>query len=90
LLINRDFPVMVVTTLACLPIFWSGGVISRAEGWVLLGLYGLFLAEQIMHTAAFTGLDQFRFVVLAAVVPLVLVFVVWNAMDWRQGRLRSN
>ena len=90
LLINRDFPVMVVTTLACLPIFWSGGVISRAEGWVLLGLYGLFLAEQILHTAAFSGLDQFRFVVVAAVVPLVLVFVVWNALDWRQGRLRSN
>ncbi len=90
LLITRDFPIMVATTLACLPIFWSGGVISRTEGWVLLGLYGLFLAEQIMHTTAFSGLDQFRFVVLAAVVPLVMVFVVWNALEWRQARLRSH
>ena len=90
LLINRDFPIMVATTLACLPIFWSGGVISRTEGWVLLGLYGLFLAEQVMHTTAFSGLDQFRFVVLAAVVPLVMVFVVWNSLEWRQARLRSD
>jgi cation:H+ antiporter len=90
LLITRDFPIMVATTLACLPIFWSGGVISRAEGWVLLGLYGLFLVEQVMHTTAYSGLDQFRFVVLAAVVPLVLVFVVWNALEWRQARLRSH
>ena len=84
LVVNRDFPIMVLTTLACLPIFWSGGMISRQEGWVLLGLYSLYLAEQILHTTAFSGLDQFRFVVLAAVVPLVLVFVVWNALAWRQ------
>lgn len=84
LLINRDLPIMVATTLACLPIFWSGGQISRQEGWVLLGLYGLYLAEQILHTTAASGLDQFRFVVLAAVVPLVFVFVVWNALAWRQ------
>ena len=65
-------------------------MISRTEGWVLLGLYGLFLAEQVMHTTAFSGLDQFRFVVLAAVVPLVMVFVVWNSLEWRQARLRSD
>ena len=90
LMVNRDLPIMVATTLACLPIFWSGGVISRTEGWVLLGLYALFLAEQIMHSTAYSGLDQFRFVVLVAVVPLVLVFVVWNALAWRQHRLRSH
>lgn len=82
--VNRDFPIMVATTLACLPIFWSGGEISRQEGWVLLGLYGLYLAEQVLHTTAASGLDQFRIVVLVAVIPLVFVFVVWNAMAWRQ------
>jgi cation:H+ antiporter len=89
LLITRDFPIMVATTLACLPIFWSGGVISRQEGWVLLGLYVLYLAEQVLHSTASSGLDQFRVVVLAAVVPLVLVFVAWNALEWRQRRLKQ-
>ena len=89
LLISRDFPIMVATTLACLPIFWSGGVISRQEGWVLLALYVLYLAEQVLHSTASTSLDQFRFLVLAAVVPLVLVFVVWNALEWRQRRLKQ-
>ena len=86
LLINRDLPIMVATTLACLPIFWSGGEISRQEGWVLLGLYGLYVAEQILHTTAASNLDQFRLVVLAAVIPLVFVFVVWNAMAWGQQK----
>jgi cation:H+ antiporter len=86
MVIYRDFPIMVATTLACLPIFWSGGVITRLEGWILLGLYGLYLVEQILHTTASSALDQFRFVVLAAVVPLVLVFVVWSALSWRQRR----
>jgi cation:H+ antiporter len=90
LLINRDFPIMVATTLACLPIFWSGGVISRQEGWVLLGMYVIYLAEQVLHSTASTGLDQFRLVVLAAVVPLVLVFVAWNALEWRQRRLKPH
>ena len=46
-LINRDFPLMVAATLACLPIFWSGGVINRLEGAVLVVLYALYLVEQV-------------------------------------------
>ena len=37
-MINRDLPAMVLTTLACLPIFWTGGVITRLEGGILVGL----------------------------------------------------
>ena len=84
LIISRDFPIMVATTLACLPIFWSGGVITRREGWLLLALYGLYLVEQILHSTAAPGLEQFRLFVLVAVVPLVLVFVSWGALRWRQ------
>ena len=61
-LLSRDFPVMVLTTLACLPIFWSGGVINRLEGWLLLAAYGLYLTEQIMSSTAAPGIDEFRLV----------------------------
>jgi cation:H+ antiporter len=86
LMINRDIPIMVATTLACLPIFWSGGEISRQEGWLLLILYGLFLAEEILHTMAASTLDEFRLIALAGVLPVALVFVVWNALSWRQQK----
>ena len=29
LLITKDIPIMVITTLACMPIFWTKGIISR-------------------------------------------------------------
>jgi Ca2+/Na+ antiporter len=40
-----DTPVMLVATLALLPIMRSGGRISRGEGALLLGGYGAYLAH---------------------------------------------
>jgi cation:H+ antiporter len=37
--IRFDIPVMIVVAIACLPIFFTGGVISRKEGALLLGYY---------------------------------------------------
>ena len=85
-MLSRDFPVMVLTTLACLPIFWTGGVIKRLEGWLLLGAYGLYLVEQILSSTAAPGADQFRLFVLVAVLPLVLVFLIWTSLRWMQQR----
>ena len=48
LLITKDIPIMVITTLACMPIFWTKGIISRGEGGVLLGLYMLYIADKII------------------------------------------
>ena len=84
LIVARDFPIMVLTTLACVPIFWSGGVITRLEGGVLLGLYGLYLVEQLVLNKAPAAVDEFRLVVLVAVLPAVLVFVTWSTLAWRR------
>jgi len=85
-MIARDFPIMVATTLACLPIFWSGGVISRLEGWILVGLYGLYLAEQVLTSTVSSALDEFRLLALVALVPLALVVITWQALAWRRQR----
>jgi cation:H+ antiporter len=42
-----DIPVMVIVSLACLPIFWVGREISRGEGASLLVYYGAYLAWQV-------------------------------------------
>lgn len=86
-MVNRDLPIMVATTLACLPIFWTNGVINRLEGWLLLGLYGLYLAEQVLvATSGGEVIDNYRFVVLVAVLPLLMVFLVWQVLRWKQQR----
>jgi cation:H+ antiporter len=84
--ISRDLPVMVLTTLALLPILWTRGVVSRLEGGILVGLYVLYLAEQVLSETLTTAQDEFRFVVLVVVLPLVLVFFVWQMLRWRLQR----
>ena len=84
--ISRDLPLMVLTTLALLPILWTRGVVTRLEGGILVGLYGLYLAEQVLSETLTTAQDEFRFVVLVVVLPLVLVFFVWQMLRWRMQR----
>ena len=84
--ISRDLPVMVLTTLALLPILWTRGVVTRLEGGILVGLYVLYMAEQVLSETLTTAQDEFRFVVLVVVVPLVLVFLVWQMLRWRLQR----
>lgn len=86
-LISRDFPLMVAATLACLPIFWSGGVINRWEGAVLVVLYALYLVEQVLsNTMPLGDEDPFRLVVLVVVLPAVLVFIAWSTLSWQRSR----
>ena len=84
--ISRDLPVMVLTTLALLPILWTRGVVTRLEGGILVGLYVLYMAEQVLSETLTTAQDEFRFVVLVVVLPLVLVFLVWQMLRWRRDR----
>jgi cation:H+ antiporter len=86
-MIHRDFPIMVATTVACLPIFFTGGVITRLEGGILIGLYGLYLIEQILPFT-FPGLDgPIERFTLMALIPALVVLLAWKSMKhWRQTR----
>jgi cation:H+ antiporter len=85
-MIARDFPIMVLTTLACLPIFWTDGVITRLEGGILVALYGLYLGEQLLLNQAPNVVDEYRLVVLVLGVPLLFAFLIWSVLRWRQQR----
>jgi cation:H+ antiporter len=89
LLVARDLPVMLLTTLACLPIFWTRGVITRLEGGILVGMYVLYLFEQLLSTTGSELVDEFRLVVLVVVLPLLLVFLVAQMIRWRSRIQRS-
>jgi cation:H+ antiporter len=88
-LITRDFQTMVATTFACLPIFWSGGVITRAEGWMLLGPYGLYIIEQILSNSASSATSEIRLIALIAIIALVLVFITSGCLQWSLQRHQS-
>ena len=69
-LIQDDLPIMLLTSLACMPIFWTKGRISRLEGGLLLGLYVLYLVDNVLpRTSMASWADEFRLVMLCAVIP---------------------
>lgn len=71
----RDLPIMVLTTLA--------------EGFLRVALYGLDLAEQILLASVPNLLDEYSLVVLVVVLSAVLMFLVWGVLRWRRQRSLS-
>ena len=59
-LIKVDLPFMVLTTFACLPIFWTKGKITRIEGFVLLNLYIFYILDKILFLNEFSNLYELR------------------------------
>ncbi len=59
-LIKVDLPFMLLTTFACLPIFWSKGKISRFEGFILLNLYIFYILDKILFLSSFNYLFELR------------------------------
>ena len=79
---------MLLASLACLPIFWTKGQISRVEGGLLLGLYVLYIVDNVLpRTTLSSWSDEFRLVMLCLVLPVVMVVIFIQAlMYWRTSR----
>jgi len=59
-LIKVDLPFMVLTTFACLPIFWSKGRITRVEGFILLNAYIFYILDKLLFLNNFNYLSELR------------------------------
>lgn len=68
-----DMPVMVAAAVACLPIFFTGGRISRPEALLLLGYYVAYTAYLVMAASHHDALGGFTVVMLYFVIPLTAV-----------------
>jgi cation:H+ antiporter len=74
-----DLPVMVAVMIACLPVFFIGGTISRWEGVLFLGYYAAYTARLVLdatgsdHARTFDGAMLYFAFPLTAVTLLVLV-----------------
>jgi cation:H+ antiporter len=75
-----DLPVMIAVALACLPIFFTGHVISRWEGAVFFGYYILYTVYLLLLATANPALRMFNMAMAGFVLPLtaitLLVFAV--------------
>ena len=59
-LIQTDLPMMVLTTFACLPIFWTKGKITRIEGFILINIYIFYILDKLFISSDFYFLSEYR------------------------------
>jgi cation:H+ antiporter len=84
-----DLPVMLATSVACLPILFTGYAIARWEGWAFLAYYGAYLGYLFLAAAEHDALPLYSAAMTLFVLPLtVLTLLVLTARSWREGRAR--
>jgi len=85
--IGFDIPVMIAVALACLPIFFTGGVISRQEGALLLGYYVAYTLYLVLAASHHDTLPGFSAVMLYFFIPLTVVTIIIIALrEIRSGK----
>ncbi len=79
--LNFDIPVMIAVAVACLPIFFSGNVISRWEGWLFLAHYAAYTTYLILKATDHDALPIFSTVLIVFVIPLTVITLM--TISWR-------
>lgn len=80
-----DIPVMIAVAFACLPIFFTGRVIARWEGFVFLAYYVIYTVYLILATTQNTALTTLN----AALIWFVLPITVLTLIVMTVGSLRA-
>ncbi len=86
--LNFDIPVMIAVAVACLPIFFTGRLIARWEGWLFLGYYVAYTLYLVLAAVQHDALPAFSNTMSLFVVPLTaltLVFLAWRAFQADRG-----
>ena len=71
--IHFDFPVMLASAVACLPIFYTDQKISRWEGTLFLVYYVAYIAYLVLNATQHDAAPAFGVIMLTFVVPLTVL-----------------
>ncbi len=74
--LNFDIPVMTAVAVACLPIFFTGHLISRWEGALFLGYYIAYTLYLIFKATEHDILPVFNNVMILFVIPLTTITLI--------------
>ncbi len=74
--LSFDIPVMIAVAVACLPIFFTGNVIARWEGFLFFGYYAAYIAYLIIGSEHHDILPLFSYVMLVFVIPLTILTLI--------------
>lgn len=89
--IQFDFPVMIAVACLCVPIFITGGIISRTEGLVLILYYVAYTTFLVLSALQHDLLPIFSNVMMYLLLPVTVIgfaIATLRAMG-RAGRMRA-
>lgn len=85
--LSFDIPVMMAVAFVCLPLFITGGVLSRGEGVLFTLYYVAYTAYLILASQEHDALASYSAAMLYAVLPLTaLTLLVFVVLDLRRRR----
>jgi cation:H+ antiporter len=87
-LLAFDLPVMVAVALLCLPIFFTGSVITRGEGMLFLACYVAYTVFLVLAAQGSPLLAVYRTLLVWVLMPVtfaVLLFVTIRAVRRPRG-----
>lgn len=85
-----DIPVMIAVAAACLPIFFTGNLITRWEGFVFTAYYCVYTAYLILASTQHDGLPAFSQALFFFVLPItILTLVIITLREWRDRRQKK-
>jgi cation:H+ antiporter len=88
-----DIPVMVAVAVVCLPIFFTGAIITRTKGAALLFYYVAYTTLIVLAQTHPALHQQFSLILMYIVLPLtlltILADVLWSWHLYRSGKSRT-
>lgn len=87
--LSFDLPLMMAVAFACLPVFFTGGIISRWEGGLLLAYYVAYTVYLILMVSGHAVLPVFHAAMLYFVIPLTVVTLAVTVHQAFRGRQTS-
>ncbi|MFC6336206.1 calcium/sodium antiporter [Pseudomonas karstica] len=86
-----DLPVMLGVAVLCLPVFYSGYRITRAEGLLLLGLYLAYGLHVISFTTGMLLANKLEQLMLFYVLPALVAFLLFTSLRaWRRQHKKES
>ncbi|MGE8190472.1 calcium/sodium antiporter [Pseudomonas sp. NPDC086278] len=83
--LDFDLPVMLGVALLCLPLFYTGYRVTRAEGLLCLGLYLAYGLHVVSFTTGMPLAGKLEHLMLFFVLPALVAFLLFTSLRaWRR------
>ncbi|MCX7077845.1 MAG: calcium/sodium antiporter [Pseudomonas sp.] len=89
--LDFDLPVMLGVAVLCLPVFYSGYRITRAEGLLFLSLYLAYGLHVVSFTTGMPLAGKLEHLMLFFVLPALVAFLLFTSLRaWRRQHKRES